>query len=213
MLVLNLCREPKQLPASGEATRAIFILTMNTNIDSKEMVFAIIDEVGLDIDYIRNKEGSPAGRLYFTGIEVAIYVASGALASCFLGFAKGIFEEFGKEVGKGIVKEAGKAAGAGIGKAIIERLKGIVDRILKSTPESAQDAQQQSLLVQQQLDELIKGDLGKLVLTREAKDRELAYTYAITEVKTYLLKSGLTEAIATAHSERVVKVIKTKLSD
>ena len=200
-------------PLSGRSARDGSILTMNTNIDSKEMVFAIIDEVGLDIDYIRNKEGSPAGRLYFTGIELAIYVASGVLASFFLGFAKEIFEEFGKEVGKAIVKEAGKATGAAIGKAVIERLKGIVNRILKSTPESAQDAQQQSLLVQQELDDLIKGDLGKFISTREVKDRELAYVYAVREVKTYLLKSGLTEAIATAHSERVVKIIKIKLSD
>ena len=60
---------------------------MDTNIKSREMVFAIVDEIGPDIDYIRHKGGASATRQYFTGIELAIFFGTGALASFLVGAA------------------------------------------------------------------------------------------------------------------------------
>ena len=185
---------------------------MDSNIKSREMVFAIIDEIGLDIDYVRHKGGASANRQYFTGIEMAILFGSGALASFLVGAAKGILQEFGKEFAKGIVGGVGKAAGDKIGQALIKRLEGIVNRVIRSTPASAEAAQDEGAEIQKELDLVIKTDFADLVSTTSAVMENQAVTeWSVSEVTTYLMKSGLGKEMATGHSERVVKVLITKI--
>lgn len=174
---------------------------METSLSSKDMVFEIIDEIGIDIDYARHKKGAPVGRLYFTGIELAVLIGTGTLASAFLGFAK--------EVGKVITGELGKATG----KAIVKRLQGIVSGILKTEPKNAVEAQGQALLFQQQLDDVVNNDLGRLISRADwAEAFELAHESEVHEVKTFLTKSGLTTEISSVHCKKVIKIIRARIS-
>jgi hypothetical protein len=165
--------------------------------DSKDVVFAITEEIGTDITYVRQKYGEQRAA-YFTGIEIGILFGGSILANFLVGMLKGATEEVTDAAGKGLGKE--------LASRIIKQLRPLAEeahyketdteRLLKLADEHAKE-----------LDEIRKvlaanvepAEMNRIVRTHITYERE--------EIETHLRGNGFTEEKATLHSERLVRTI------
>jgi|SRR5579864_1523207 len=168
---------------------------------SKDVVFAITEEIGTDISYVRQKHGEE-GAAYFTGVEIGVTFGGTILATFLIGMLKGAFAELTSAAGKQI----GKALVAGILKKLTpiaehSHLQEIdTERLLKLAAQH-----------QEELDGLLRTITGKLT-TAEFNDLvEASVTYEREQVILHLQRNGFPNEKAAIHGERLVRRVQQEL--
>lgn len=165
--------------------------------DSKDVVFAITEEIGTDITYLRQEYGEQ-GAAYFTGIEIGILFGGSILAKFLIGMLKGATEELTD------------AAGNGLGKELASRIIKRLEPLAEETHYKETDTERLLKLADQhekELDEIRKllatnvepAEMNRIVRTHVTYERE--------EIETHLRRNGFTEEKASLHSERLVRTI------
>ena len=165
---------------------------------SRDLAYAVADEIGADVAYFRTRQGPSKDRLYITGIEIAVLVGTTVLTSFCLGFVKRVSEEVGEELGSLTAEHVMDQL-----KKVYERLRGIDT---ETDDKSAKDIARECQI---ELDEIIKNELPRLDPDREiAEYLEVTHEYEILEVKTYLIESGFPEEKASQYAERSTVLIR-----
>src|SRR6185437_6524859 len=108
---------------------------------SKDVVFAITEEIGTDISYVRLKHGEE-GASYFTGIEIGVLFGGSFLAAFLIGMLKGVAEE--------LASAGGKWIGKALARKLIEKLTPVADQTHFEDPDTERllklaDAHQEEL--------------------------------------------------------------------
>jgi len=168
---------------------------------SKDVVFAITEEIGTDISYVRRKHGEEEAA-YFTGIEIGVLFGGTVLANFLIGMLKGAFAEITSAVGKQI----GKSFAA----KLIEKLIPVAEQ----TQFKETDTEQLLKLADHHQKELdaIRGVLASKLAPEEFESFvETNVTYEREQVSIHLQRNGFTDDKAIIYSERLVRRIQQEL--
>jgi hypothetical protein len=172
---------------------------------SKDVVFAITEEVGRDITYVRQKSGEE-GAFYFTGIEIGVLFGGSVLVTFLIGTLKGLTEEptkaAGKELGKAVAQQIIKGLDAIAAEAQYKETD--TERLLEL---AGQQQQELDAIRMDLANKLETGDLGRLVRTPIIYERERK------EIEAYLLQNGFPQRKAVTHSERLAHTIQQEVLD
>jgi hypothetical protein len=170
---------------------------------SKDVVFAIVEEIGTDVSYVRLKHGEE-GASYFTGIEIGVLFGSAILANFLLGMLKGAVEELTT------------AGGTRIGKELARKLIGKLTPVAKQAHFKDPDTERLLKLAdshQEQLDSIRKELAAKLPPPEFEALMEANVTYEREQIKVHLERNGFTHEKATLYSERLVRTIQLELKE
>ena len=169
---------------------------------SKDVIFAITEEVGTDITYIRQKHGEE-NAAYFTGIEIGVLFGGTILANFLIGMIKGATEELTDAAGKGLGKELVAtilkklnpiAEGTRLKETNTEELLRLADQHQKALDEI------RSTLASNLAPEAFRSIIGKSV----SFERE--------QIRIHLRQNGFTEEKAELQAEHLTLRIQQELS-
>jgi hypothetical protein len=170
-------------------------------ISSKDVIFAITEEIGTDISYVRGKHGDEEAA-YFTGIEIGVLFGGTVLANFLIGMLKGA------------VAEITSAAGKRIGKSLVAKLIEKLAPVAEQTKFKETDTEKLLKLAdhhQQELD-AIRGTLASKLPPEEFKSLvETGVTFEREQISIHLQRNGFTGDKAVIYSERLVRRIQQEL--
>jgi len=162
---------------------------MESRKSSTEIIGVLTGEIGVDASYVRKEQD----RLYLTGIEIALIVATGVLSS----FLMGLFEGLKKGA-----KEQGEKIGKELIDSIFEKLRGITEKARKIEFTKKVEAAAQAKALQDQLDEVINDPRLKF-LKRSVLDE--FHVSIVAEVSIHLRQTGFPEHVVKERAERLVQ--------
>lgn len=155
---------------------------------SADIIANLTSEIGVESAYHRKEED----RLYLTGIEIAMIVATGVLTSFFVGLFEG--------VKKGVAKHSEKI-GEHLVDTLLERLRGIRKQVTEIDAENVKEAVAKVRECQRRLDNIINEPLLEDLVNAESDElRRLE----MNEVRLYLKEVGFPEDAVTDRAERLV---------
>jgi hypothetical protein len=158
-----------------------------------EMLLDIAEMIGPDASYIRKGQESSEGKLYLTGVEVA------------LGIAVELFVAFLIGVGKGLSEESGKAVGEKLPGAFGSKIAGIRDRIFALLGKDTTNFKKEYPKIEKELSDaqsqLIKDPHFSRILIEKTTEQQ------VIEVRNELRRLGFVERKTIEHSKVVVERI------
>ncbi|HEY2170477.1 MAG TPA: hypothetical protein VGJ30_12680 [Candidatus Angelobacter sp.] len=168
---------------------------------SKDVVFAITEEIGTDISYLRQKHGKEEAA-YFTGIEIGVLFGGTILATFLIGMLKGAFAE--------LTGAAGKQLGKSLAGKLIKKLTPIAEQTqFKET--NTEQLLELAVKHQKELDALRRTIAGKLTSEVFEQLVETSVTYEREQITIHLQRNGFTNEKAAIQSERLVRRIQQEL--
>jgi hypothetical protein len=170
---------------------------LNSN-NSSELMHAITskiaEQIGPDISYVRRAHQQPDRKMYLTGIDVGLLVASGIFASFLVGVAKGMAETLGKEIGRDTTS------------SVIQRLNTVRKRIAALLTTDSTDSASARHSIERDLyqirSELIRSGGSALKIESFTEEQ-------VIEVEEELREYGFTERKIVAHRTRLVQTIQS----
>jgi hypothetical protein len=167
------------------------------NKNSSELIATLTSEIGVESAYYRKEKD----RLYLSGIEIAMIVATGVFSSFFIGLFEGIK--------KGISKKAEKL-GEDLIDSFVKQLQEIRKKTTTIESENTKDITKQIRSYQQDIDKIINNDIWQEALFDES---QVLHGFQVEEVKAYLKEIGFPSDIVSDRAERLVLQIYIELRD
>jgi hypothetical protein len=157
-------------------------------ISTSEIAEALVSEISTDASHFRKEED----RLYLSGIEIALIIATGALNS----FVLGLFEG----ARKGIQKQ-GEELARHLVEGLISRLKAIGSKIVHIEAKKGDEVLGELKKIQTEIDDVINESAVRKETTRLLQDQQAR---ALDEMKDFLKKVGYPQDTIQERAEQLV---------
>ena len=156
--------------------------------NSSELIASLTSEIGVESAYYRKQKD----RLYLSGIEIAMIVATGVFSSFFLGLFEGIK--------KGVSKKAEKF-GEDLVDDFAKQLHEIRNKTITIDSEDTKEVVKILRIYQQDIDKIINNYFLEEVITNES---DALYKFQVKEVAAYLKEIGFPNDVVADRAERFV---------